>query len=241
MKKCKSKKENIIKSIGFWIAIMLILLSIYMIAKYAMYGKLTHIKTSDLDGMDLSKYNKVMIVAHPDDELIFGGANLINDDYLVICITNKNNETRKKEFEKLMEATGDKGIMLSYPDKIFNSFRSHWILCCNDIEKDLSVVLKYKDWDTIVTHNATGEYGHIHHKMTHRIVDGICDELGKSGKQKYFAKYYKNSQMNGVDKSKYISDELVKQKEELSKIYESQSKTIKKLQHIFPYEAWQKR
>ena len=45
------------------------------------------------------KFNKVMIVAHPDDELIFGGAELIqNKGYKVICITNQDNIQRKKEF-----------------------------------------------------------------------------------------------------------------------------------------------
>ena len=46
---------------------------------------------------------KLMIVAHPDDELIFGGAELIKHgpDYKVVCITNKNNKIRSSEFKNL--------------------------------------------------------------------------------------------------------------------------------------------
>ena len=38
-----------------------------------------------------------MIVAHPDDELIFGGAELIKHgpEYKVICLTNKLNKITK--------------------------------------------------------------------------------------------------------------------------------------------------
>lgn len=45
--------------------------------------------------------------------------------YLVVCITRGYDKTRKKEFENVIEATGDKGIILSYPDKIAGQ-RSDW-------------------------------------------------------------------------------------------------------------------
>ena len=37
----------------------------------------------------------LMIVAHPDDETIWGGSHLINGNYTVLCITNGNNKKRK--------------------------------------------------------------------------------------------------------------------------------------------------
>ena len=53
----------------------------------------------------------LMIVAHPDDETIWGGSHLINGNYTVLCITNGNNKKRKKEFMKVMEKTHSKGII----------------------------------------------------------------------------------------------------------------------------------
>lgn len=38
----------------------------------------------------------LMIVAHPDDETIWGGSHLINGNYTVLCITNGNNKKKKK-------------------------------------------------------------------------------------------------------------------------------------------------
>ena len=76
------------------------------------YGKflfIPSVKNKQMDELDLEKYNKLMIVAHPDDELIWGGVHLLEDDYLVVCITRGYDKTRKKEFENVIEATGDKG------------------------------------------------------------------------------------------------------------------------------------
>ena len=36
----------------------------------------------------------LMIVAHPDDETIWGGSHLTNGNYTVLCITNGNNKKR---------------------------------------------------------------------------------------------------------------------------------------------------
>ena len=67
--------------------------------------------------LDLDGYDKVMFVAHPDDDLLWGGRHLIEDDYLVVCMTRGNDPVRSAEFKSVMEATGDKHLILSYPDK----------------------------------------------------------------------------------------------------------------------------
>lgn len=36
----------------------------------------------------------LMIVAHPDDETIWGGSHLTHGNYTVLCITNGNNKKR---------------------------------------------------------------------------------------------------------------------------------------------------
>ena len=50
----------------------------------------------DIEKLDLDKVNNLMIVAHPDDELLWGGAHLIRDNYLVVCITCGTSFTRFK-------------------------------------------------------------------------------------------------------------------------------------------------
>lgn len=100
-----------------------------------------------------------------------------------------------------------------------------------DIEKDIETIINYKNWDEIVTHNEKGEYGHIHHIMTHNLVDEACDKTGTNAKVMYFGKYYKkiNIPETGFEK---IDEDLLKQKDEISKLYPSQKKTIDKLHHM---------
>ena len=47
------------------------------------YLNLPHVTAADLDALELDGYDKVMFVAHPDDDLLWGGRHLIEDDYLV--------------------------------------------------------------------------------------------------------------------------------------------------------------
>lgn len=200
------------------------------------------IDINTLDALDLDKYNKLMIVAHPDDEMLWGGAELISDDYLIVCVTNGNNVRRSSEFEKVVTATNDIGIILSYPDKI-NGIRSDWSFCKDSIMNDLTMIINYKNWKKIVTHNEKGEYGHIHHIMTHELVDTICDSNNLSDKEYYFGTYYKKSMLN-KNPSKYsktLSGDLLMKKEAILTIYKSQQNTVNKLGHMIPYENIVKR
>ena len=44
--------------------------------------------------------DKIMIVAHPDDEALFGGAELLThpDEYKVVVIDEYHNDIRRREF-----------------------------------------------------------------------------------------------------------------------------------------------
>ena len=57
----------------------------------------------------MKKVKNLMIVAHPDDELVFGGAELIKYGilYKVVCISYKNNKIRAKEFENVIGKEGE--------------------------------------------------------------------------------------------------------------------------------------
>ena len=52
-----------------------------------------------LDELPLSNCTKLMVVAHPDDETLWGGAHLTEGGWFVVCLTNGYNEVRKNEFE----------------------------------------------------------------------------------------------------------------------------------------------
>ena len=117
---------------------------------------------------------KLMIVAHPDDELIFGGAELIKHgpEYKVICLTNKSNEIRSKEFKMVMEKLNvGSWEMLDYEDTLHPTQ-----------QLDLEVILMSKKWEKIVTHNPIGEYGHPQHKLVFDTVLNLTKDFYVFGK-----------------------------------------------------------
>lgn len=192
---------------------------------------------NDLSKIDLDGYNKLMIVAHPDDEMLWGGAALIQDDYLVICITCGSDKERVKEFKNVMNETNDKYLMLGYPDKVMGK-RSEWESEREAIAKDILTILEFKDWDMIVTHNKDGEYGHIHHKMTHSIVFSLASEEQKEHLM-FFNTYCSLKQMedNECDIGEEITEDLIKEKERIMyTYYVSQETTIRNLSHMISYE-----
>ena len=117
---------------------------------------------------------KLMIVAHPDDELIFGGAELIKygPEYKVICLTNNSNKIRKTEFKLVMEKLKvGSWEMLDYEDTL------------EPLEEyDLNSIINSRNWEKIVTHNPIGEYGHPQHKLVFDSVLKITDNFYVFGK-----------------------------------------------------------
>lgn len=191
----------------------------------------------DLDGVE-----NLMIVAHPDDDMIWGGSHLIDDDYLVICVTCGSVDYRVEEFKKVMSKTNDKYIMLNYPDKT-NGERDNWDTVYDDITKDIEKIINMKKWNTIVTHNEDGEYGHIHHKMTHNIVKTAYENKNIEDDNLYFfGKYYKKDKLPEVeDTLETISDENYELKKQIIyDYYVSQKKVSDGLSHMFKYENFTK-
>lgn len=111
-----------------------LLICIFLIAALFLGGKLLFYHVSDAENIwyfsgdtaqrieniqmlpehALDDYDSLMVVAHPDDETIWGGAHLLKDKYVVVCITNGNNRTRRKEFATVMKQTDSIGLMLPF-------------------------------------------------------------------------------------------------------------------------------
>ena len=224
------------------VSISIVVAIMVLIASYFIYEVLTsheYVDNNMLDSLELSNVNKVMIVAHPDDETIWGGAHLLKDDYLVICITNGNNDVRKEEYKNALEYSKDPFIILPYSDKKF-FFRSRWLVEKQYIEKDIKTILSYKNWEQIITHNPEGEYGHNHHKMINDIVTKIACQLGKEKQLWYFGKYYTKDELVQVEEQlQKNSEDIQLQKEQMWRCYPSQNNIInKKFGHMLLYENW---
>lgn len=216
------------------ILVIILLESMFLIVK----ASPSHLEVkNELNRINLKNFNNLMIVAHPDDEMLWGGSKLLSDNYLVVCITCSTNHKRELEFKKVMNETKDKYIMLGYPDKI-NGKVDDWKNYKEKIANDLNEIINYKKWNLIVTHNPKGEYGHIHHKMTSKITTSLApiDNLY------YFGRYYRPKQMTKerIKSLKKIDDDILKQKREILKIYKTQKFIFKRFGHMFVYENWVK-
>jgi len=192
----------------------------------------------DFSKVDIDSVDNLMIVAHPDDEVLWGGAHLLREKYLVVCITCGQNITRVNEFKKTMDKIDTPYIMLGYPDKILN-IRSNWTDEKDNIYDDLNEIMSLKNWKKIVTHNKNGEYGHIHHIMTHEIVLNIYNDSNNSGDLYFFGKYYTKSKLKKLkNKPIPITDKELKEKEELIDIYKTQYFIKDMFNQMNQYEDW---
>lgn len=228
-----TKVKDFFKKYYVYLIILLVCIFIIGIGIFNYYK--THSVNKDFASIDLDGINKVLIVAHPDDDLLWGGAHLINDDYLVVCVTCGTNQIRTNEFVRMMHETNDKYIMLGYPDKT-NGERDSWDNHRDNISKDLENIFALRDdWEIIVTHNPDGEYGHQHHKMTSQLVTGVAD----NNVLYYFGKYHsKKTIAPYLSEMTPISDKDLAKKKKLIGIYKSQDFIQTMFDHMYPYEEW---
>ncbi len=238
MHKFKNKKRIMILAAA---ALIIIGAAVFGAVRWLLAYRAHHVEPvadSVLSALDLTKADKLMIVAHPDDEIIWAGSHLLDGGYLVVCITNGRNAVRTHEFEEAVKKSGNIPLILEYPDKV-NGKRDEWSEVRSGITDDISRIMKLKNWRYIATHNPNGEYGHIHHKMTSEITTEVYNSTGASCPLYYFGKYYKAVKLPEVRDSLIpVADDKLKGKYELGDIYQSQRKVFEKLDHMMPYEMW---
>ena len=131
-----------------------------------------------LEKMKYKNTNKLMIVAHADDEVIWAGEKLLKEkgqwDILCVVTPDHLSKFRIPIFENLVSDYFQANTtMLKYwEDPGFN------IPVSTDIIYSIYKKIKSKEWTEILTHGEAGEYGHLHHKQVHSAVVHSVDKLG---------------------------------------------------------------
>lgn len=113
--------------------------------------------------MNYEPITKLMVVAHPDDEIIFGGYQLLEPGWKIICVTNANNHVRSLEFNRVMTSLNCDFEIWDYKDRFHEPLP-------DEIADRLSCAVTRRPYQKVVTHNLNGEYGHPHHIQIHHIL-----------------------------------------------------------------------
>ena len=112
------------------------------------------------------------IVAHPDDCVIFALSYIHNHpehDWTIGYLTYTDSDPRGAELSAFWQRRGIGTVFLGFEDwweddvhKQFTRWRSeHAAEACWNLAQD---------YDLILTHDADGDYGHIHHQLVHDAV-----------------------------------------------------------------------
>ena len=167
----------------------------------------------------------VVIVAHPDDEILWAGGTLLSNpswDLVILSLCRANDEERASKFYKTLKLLNAKGKMSNLDDG-----PKQTPLSDNVVEQLLMQIVPNEHFDLIITHNPLGEYTtHLRHEEISKAVINLWKK-GKistdvlwlfayeDGNKTYFPK-----PIEKADVFQILSNDLwLKKYEIISKIY----------------------
>ncbi len=121
------------------------------------------------------KKEKAVIVAHPDDETLWCGGELLmhpNDNWFVASLCRKNDPDRAPKFKKVLfayDAHGAMGDLDDGPEQL--------PLSTKVMEEAILNLLPKKEYDLIITHSPFGEYTkHLRHEEVGKAVISLWQQ-----------------------------------------------------------------
>ena len=168
---------------------------------------------------------KILVVAHPDDEILFFSSLLDKVDKIIVCFGPSKNQTVSKGREKLQSQyplstvqwlniqesdthlsadwnnpiVTDAGLKVRYNKE---KYQENFKKLVNNLESIL------EEYDEIYTHNPWGEYGHEEHVS---VFKAVCSLVGEKDKSVYVSSYLsdRSSILFNIQKHLLESDIIV--------------------------------
>jgi len=165
-----------------------------------------------------------LIVAHPDDEILWAGGTVIDHpswNWFILSLCRGSDPDRAPKFYKVLEMLGAEGTMGDLDDA-----PEQEPLDEKEVEQTILDLLPSKHFNLIITHDPSGEYTrHLRHEETGKAVINLwhigkisADELWtfaySDGNRKYFPMPIENATLyNKLTKQTWLKKhELITEK-----------------------------
>lgn len=122
----------------------------------------------------------LMIVAHPDDDALFGGPfqkTFAHHRWAIVCITHSQDNSRGKELITWQTSLGTRPediFLLDFPDDPDDYKRDQSSFTPREVAEAVAALNIRAS--TVLSHNPIGEYGHTHHRTVHQAVQLLAPE-----------------------------------------------------------------
>ncbi len=167
--------------------------------------------------------NALVIVAHPDDEIIWMGGYLLRYsdwDWTIVSLCRKNDMDREPRFRNVCKMLNAESHISDLDDTEEGYFKR---ISNEDIEPRLNFLFG-KRFDYVFTHGSNGEYGHIRHRQVSNSVKKMIKERKLMCRKLFLFSYQKKGKFcfANLKADKYINldeNELREKKNLIKNVY----------------------
>ncbi len=99
-----------------------------------------------------------VVVAHPDDETLWATGMIAAGVDVICCTVPRKDPPRAIEFFEAVRTLGGFPILIPFIEPLYDEDIEHLDM------------LDLRRYETVITHNQRGEYGHRHHMNVHEHV-----------------------------------------------------------------------